>query len=307
MTLQQLRYLMAIAEHGSIGAAARSLFISQSSLSEALKEVETSAGTVLFDRSSRGVSLTKDGAEFLEHARRVLAEADALERRFSRDGARSRSLSVASQYLPFVSEAFFAFAGQSQNVGCACVLREESAAEVLESVASLRCDVGVLCRSSVSAHTFDALLERGRAVFKPLFSSKPYAQVPADHPIARRSHVSVIELSEYVRIAYAEGARNAVPLADEPLAQLGVGHRVEVGDRGLAYQALALLDGYQVVSGFSGYEHDGRLRCVPIDTRETMEVGCAVSATRPLSNDAKQFLAVLRATVESHLSSCAGL
>ena len=65
MTLQQIRYFIAVAECGSISAAAKKLFISQSSISEAIKEIESTYGITAFNRHSRGIQLTRDGDELL--------------------------------------------------------------------------------------------------------------------------------------------------------------------------------------------------------------------------------------------------
>ena len=71
MTLQQLRYVIAVADHGSMNEAAKALFISQPSLSGAVKELEKELGFELFLRTSRGIVVTPDGEEFLGYARQV--------------------------------------------------------------------------------------------------------------------------------------------------------------------------------------------------------------------------------------------
>ena len=83
MTLQQLRYLIAIAEYGSINAAAQNLYASQSNLSTAIKELEQELGITVFTRSNRGVTLTNDGTELLGYARQVIEQADMLEMRYA--------------------------------------------------------------------------------------------------------------------------------------------------------------------------------------------------------------------------------
>jgi LysR family hydrogen peroxide-inducible transcriptional activator len=79
MTLTQLRYALAVLEHGSISAAARACHISQPSLSDGLSQLETGLDVALFERTGRGTTPTEEGRALLEQARRVLAEVDALE------------------------------------------------------------------------------------------------------------------------------------------------------------------------------------------------------------------------------------
>ena len=82
MTLTQLRYIIAIADTGSMNEAAKSLFISQPSLSLAVKELEKEIGTRLFKRSNRGVSVTQEGMEFLSYARQVVEQYQLMESRY---------------------------------------------------------------------------------------------------------------------------------------------------------------------------------------------------------------------------------
>ena len=81
MTLQQLRFLIAVAENGSINAAAQNLYTAQSNISSAIKSLEGELGISIFTRSSRGVMLTSDGTELLGYARQVVEQANMLEAR----------------------------------------------------------------------------------------------------------------------------------------------------------------------------------------------------------------------------------
>ena len=101
MTLQQLRYLIAIAEFGSINAAAQNLYASQSNLSTAIKELETELGITIFTRSNRGVTLTNDGTELLGYARQVIQQADMLSERYAKGSSSHARLTVSTQHYAF--------------------------------------------------------------------------------------------------------------------------------------------------------------------------------------------------------------
>ena len=98
MTLQQLRYLIAIANHGSISAAAHTLYVSQSSLSVAVRDIERETGVTIFERSNRGITLTSDGIELLGYARQVVEQADLMEQRYSGRGGEAAQESL--HHLP---------------------------------------------------------------------------------------------------------------------------------------------------------------------------------------------------------------
>ena len=106
MTLQQLEYIVAIAETGSLNKAAEQLYVSQPSLSSAVKELEKELGITVFHRSARGVSLTADGAELLPYARQVLTQYETLRDRFAAPGARKKKFGVSTQHYSFAVKAF---------------------------------------------------------------------------------------------------------------------------------------------------------------------------------------------------------
>ena len=98
MTLQQLRFMIAVAEAGSINAAAQHLYTAQSNISGAIKSLENELGIEIFTRSSRGVTLTNEGTELLGYARQVVEQADMLEARYAQGGTPQARLSISAQH-----------------------------------------------------------------------------------------------------------------------------------------------------------------------------------------------------------------
>ncbi|MGO7017582.1 LysR substrate-binding domain-containing protein [Rhizobium leguminosarum] len=82
-TLRQVQYFVAVAEQGSVTRAAQNLSISQSSVTEALKELETDLGVALFERHPRGLTITHNGHQFLRHATKILASVSDARTSFS--------------------------------------------------------------------------------------------------------------------------------------------------------------------------------------------------------------------------------
>ena len=109
MTIQQLKYVIKTVECGSITEAARQLFISQPSLSAALKDIETEFGIEIFYRTSKGISLSPDGIEFLSYARQIVEQAELLEQRYNNKKPSKQLCSVSTQHYAephvFISSA----------------------------------------------------------------------------------------------------------------------------------------------------------------------------------------------------------
>ena len=82
MRIQQLHYIIKIVETGSMNEAAKQLFITQPSLSNAVRDLENEMGIEIFIRNPKGITLTKDGMEFLSYARQVVEQTQLLEERY---------------------------------------------------------------------------------------------------------------------------------------------------------------------------------------------------------------------------------
>ena len=97
MTLQQLHYMITIAEAGSLNRAAEILYVAQPSLTASLRELEKELGISIFNRGSHGVTLTNDGAEFLLYARQVYSQYEALLEKFGKGGGFKRRFCVSTR------------------------------------------------------------------------------------------------------------------------------------------------------------------------------------------------------------------
>ena len=98
MTLQQIHYVLTVAASGSMNKAAEELFISQPSLTNAIKDLESEIGIKIFLRTSRGVILTKEGEEFLLYSRQLYQQYELMERKYLFKGAVKRKFGVSTQH-----------------------------------------------------------------------------------------------------------------------------------------------------------------------------------------------------------------
>ena len=85
MTLQQLKYIVTVAQTGTITEAAGKLYISQPSLTNAIHELEKEMNIKIFNRTNKGISVSKEGEEFLSYARQILDQAAILEDKYKGD------------------------------------------------------------------------------------------------------------------------------------------------------------------------------------------------------------------------------
>ena len=132
MTIQQLKYVIKTVECGSITEAARQLFISQPSLSAALKDIETEFGIEIFYRTSKGISLSPDGIEFLSYARQIVEQAELLEQRYNNKKPSKQLCSVSTQHYAFAVNAFVNLISSLSAEEYEFTLRETRTYEIID-------------------------------------------------------------------------------------------------------------------------------------------------------------------------------
>ena len=165
MTLQQIKYVVKIVECASISEAAKRLFISQPSLSNAVKELENELGIEIFSRSSLGISLSPEGAEFLSYARQVLEQAELLEQRYKQKKPLRQLCSVSTQHYAFAVNAFVNLIKSSNADEYEFTLRETRTHDIIEDVKNLRSEIGILYISDFNQKVMARLFRENHLAF----------------------------------------------------------------------------------------------------------------------------------------------
>ena len=299
MTLQQLRYLLAIAKCGSICSAAHELYVSQSSLSVAVKDIERECGIKIFERSSKGTTITNDGIELLSYARQIVEQADLMESRYSKDKKPpSQRLAIASQHYAFPVEAFLEFVEEYEGEGYTFSLRETRTQEVIEDVREFRADVGIMYTSSFNEQVITRALDEAGLVFTELFTAQPHIFVGSHHPLSGHKLLKIEDLNDYPRYEFEQGSANSFYYAEEPLAYLPHKRNVRISDRGTLTNLLTHHSGYTISTGVLSSEMLSGIVSIPLDIDQTMQVGYIMHNERRPSQLLRSYIANLRKVVE---------
>ena len=302
MTLQQLRYAIAVADAGSITAAAARLFIAQPSLSKALSELEAEMGVTIFERSARGVRPTEDGTRFLSYARQVVEQADLLESQFVRGTPVRRVFAVSSQHYAFVVNAFVELVREIGRERYEFSLREGTTVGIIDDVRTQRSEVGVIYRSEFNREVITGAVRRADLRFEPLFVAAPHVFVSRTSPLAGRESVTLADLAPFPRLSYDQGTQNSFYFSEELHPTQMVDKQIVVTDRATLFNLLIGLDGYTISSGILSADLNGEdIVSVPLESDERMEVGLLRLAGRPLSPVAARYVEHLREYVAGYL------
>lgn len=297
ITLQQLRYFVEVAAEGSISAAADLLYVSQPTMSAAMKDLERRVGRALFTRSVRGVTLTEDGAEFLGYARQVVEQAELLEQRYLGRPPSRRLLAVSAQHYSFVVDAFVRMVKASDADEYAFTLRETRTWDIIEDVRTLRSELGVLYRNDFNRHVIDKLLRESGLVFTPLFVATPHIFVARTNPLARRARVTLEDLEDVPRLTFDQGTNNSFYFAEEILSTRSSKQDIRVSDRATIFNLMIGLGGYTISTGIISDDLDPSIVAVPLEVDERIEIGWIGHGSIALTGQAARFVAEMRDVV----------
>lgn len=274
MTLQQLRYLIEVARSGSFNAAAQELYVSQSTLSMAIKDLEEELGIKIFLRSNRGLTLTNDGTELLSYARQVVEQADLLSDRYAnRKKADSNRLSISTQHYAFCVRAFMNLIEEYDAESYDFTLRETRTSEILADVHEFRSELGIIYLSDFNERALNRALDEHNLEFTLLFEANVHVFVGEHHPLAKRTSLKPADLSEYPRLSFEQGTVNSFHFAEEPLASLPHKKNITYSDRGTLTNLLTHSSGYTLSTGVLSNEMQTGIVAIPLDVNEVMRVG----------------------------------
>ena len=274
LTLQQLKYALEVASKGSMNEAARSLFISQPRLSNAIKELEKEIKITIFIRTNRGVTVTNEGAEFLGYARQVLQQFNMLEEKYLSEKPAKQHFSISTQHYTFAANAFVELVKEFGASEYEFTLRETKTYEIIEDVKNLRSELGIIYLSNYNESVLLKLLKERDLTFSELFTAKPHVFISKRHPLADKESINLEELDDYPCLSFEQGEYNSFYFSEEILSTRSVKKSIKVSDRAAIVNFMIGLDGYTISSGvFPKYLHGDDIIAVPLNVDELIRVG----------------------------------
>lgn len=295
MRIQQLEYLEKIAETGSINEAAKQLFISQPSLSQAMKELEKEYNIQLFYRSKVGITLTSEGREFMNYSRMVLDQVNLLNGRFKQDTARKRTFSVSAQHYAFVVHAFVELVKEVGKDEYHFTLRETITENTLNDVQTFRSELGVIYLNDFNKTVLKRLISEKDLMFVPLFDAKPHVFVGRDNPLTKKTRLTLDDLADYPYLSYEQGDTNSFYFSEEILSTLPHKKHIQISDRATIFNLMIGLNGYTISSGIISSElNDEKIVAIPLDVDETMTLGYLRHKKIEISQVAQTYIELLK-------------
>ena len=269
MTLQQLRYVVTVAKKGNITEAAKELFISQPSLTNAIKDLEKEMNVIIFDRTNKGVAVSKEGEIFLGYARQVLEQVNLLEDTYKQNSGRKLEFCVSTQHYSFAVNAFVDLIKEYGSSEYDFSLRETQTYEIIDDVARMKSEIGILYLNEFNRKVLKKIMKANGLIFTELFIAKPHVFISSEHPLAAKERLTLEDLEKYPYLSFEQGEHNSFYFSEEIFSPLERKKNIRVRDRATLFNLLIGLNGYTVCSGIIDRKLNGNdIIFVSTDIRE---------------------------------------
>ncbi len=299
MTLQQLKYIITVADTGTITEAANRLYISQPSLTNAIHELEKEMNIVIFNRTNKGISLSKEGEIFLGYARQVLEQAAILEDKYKSGNGGKKQFCVSTQHYSFAVNAFVDLIKEYGQDEYDFSLRETQTYEIIEDVARMRSEIGILFLNEFNEKVLMKILKSHDLEFNQLFVAKPHVFISRKHPLAEKNVITNEELELYPYLSFEQGEHNSFYFSEEIFSSSERKKNIRVRDRATLFNLLIGLNGYTVCSGVIDKKLNGKdIIAVPLEDESDMRIGYITHKKGMLSRLGSTYLEALKKYLE---------
>lgn len=279
MTIQQLRYVLTIAEMGSLNKAAEVLYVSQPSLTTSIRDLENELGITFFHRSGRGMTLTNDGAEFIPYARDAVSQFDKVLEKYGKRGKVKKKFGISTQHYSFAVKSFVEMVKQFDTEKYEFAIRETKTRDVMDDVSAGRSEIGILYLSDFNRKALGKILRSNDLEFYHLVNCYAYVYLWKGHPLANRKSITFDELTDYPCLSFEQGTAGSFYYAEEILSTNEYARTIKANDRATMLNLMVGLLGYTLCSGIICEELNGTdFVAVPFDpgdesTDYKMEIG----------------------------------
>lgn len=268
MTFLQLNYVTEIYNCGSINKAAQNLFVSQSSLSNSIRELEDELGIKIFIRSNRGIILTDDGREFITQIRPIIEQQKKVEKFYSdRDENSCAILKISSQRYPFCADAFVNMLRENTFENFEFTFKETDMDKVIENVSQRKSDIGILFLSDMSEKFMNRILSANDLEYNEIARIRPHVFINKDHVLAGKEHINLSELTDYPYIVFSKKDNTTSNYSEEAVfcGSLDFKKIIYVNDRATVYNIISHTEAFTTGSGIlpAGYAPDN-ITSIPI-------------------------------------------
>lgn len=301
MTLQQLNYVITVAQAGSMNRASEILYVSQPSLTNSVRELEKEVGITIFSRTGRGVVLTNDGAEFILYAKQLWSQYLILREKYGGEKLKKK-FGVSTQHYSFAVKAFVEMTKSMDSSEYELAIRETKTRDVIADVASLRAEIGILYLSDFNRKALEKQFSSNGLEFTSLVRCRAFVYLWREHPLAQEKEITFEMLSPYPCLSFEQGDNSSLYFSEEILSEKSYPQIIRANDRATVLNLMKGLNGYTLCSGIISSELNGDdYIAVPFaaenDEESVMEIGYITKKNFTLSSIGQKYIEKIKAEV----------
>lgn len=305
MTLQQMYYITQVAKFRSYSEAAKALFVSQSTLSLAVKDAETELHICIFTRNNKGIVLTEEGTDFLRRIQDILDRSKAVEEYYMQRQLMGMRFSVSAQRLSFATRAFNRLLNDIDWDCYDAAMRECTTGAVISDVASGKSELGVIASEPHNFRLIQRSLTSNGLIFRELDQLASFVFMRKSHPLAGRSSVTFRDLTEYPFVTYDQEV-DATYFSEEPVFYNRLSKNIHVTDRctkiSLIRHNNCFSIGPDLPNSNAGAMHTGmqEIVAIPLDEEQAyLHVGYILHRGHQLTETAQLYIRHLQTEIEA--------
>lgn len=264
MNIQQLRYVVAIANSGTFREAAAKLFVSQPSLSVAVKDLETELGFQIFTRTTTGAVLTSQGMVFYEKSLELVKNFDAFEKQYTKPKDGVAQFSIASQHYDFLPPLMTSF---SQTYPSYKDLRifESTTVQILDEVAQGHSEIGIIYMNNQNTKGIQQKMDKLGLESVDLIPFQTHIYLRKGHPLTGKSLLTMEDLAGLPTVRFTQEKDEYLYYSENLVDTTESSLMFNVTDRATLNGILERTDAYATGSGFLDSQSVNGITVIPLD------------------------------------------
>lgn len=204
MNILHMKYAVEVARVGSLSKAAENLILAQPNLSRAIKSLETEIGIRIFDRTTKGMTLTPDGEEFIGYAEEILSHINRVDMIYKTGGAKRQKFSISVPRASYISEAFAEFSKAIPDRAVDIFYKETNSQRTISNILNSDYKLGIIRYAENHDKQFKDMLEEKGLQYEMIAEFSYMLIMSRESPLAAKEHITFDDLADYIRIAHAD-------------------------------------------------------------------------------------------------------
>ncbi|MBP2623148.1 LysR family transcriptional regulator [Streptococcus oricebi] len=249
MNIQQLRYVVAIANSGTFREAAEKMYVSQPSLSISVRDLEKELGFKIFRRTSSGTFLTRKGMEFYEKAHELVKGFDIFQNQYANPEEERDEFSIASQHYDFLPPLITAFSKKYPNDKNFRIF-ESTTVQILDEVAQGHSEIGIIYLNEQNRKGVMQRINKLGLEVVELIPFKTHIYLRKNHPLVQKEQVTLEDLVGLPTVRFTQEKDEYLYYSENFVDTKDSCQIFNVTDRATLNGILERTDAYATGSGF---------------------------------------------------------